>query len=1552
MKQKLLFLLALIAFMLPAPLSAYEFESGGIYYNTTWSDVDGTSVLAAEVTSSPDDNLYSGDIVIPSTVEYNGQELQVTSIGYEAFSGCSSLTSVKLTTSLTSIGECAFMNCISLTAIELPTGLTSIGFQAFAGCSSLTSVKLPAGLTSIGEWAFNLCSSLTAIELPASLTSIGDGAFSVCSSLTAIELPSGLTSIGSQAFEGCSSLTSIELPAALTSIRERTFAYCYNLRVFVIRGENTTFGGNVFEGSSPWYIFAPEGFSALSSGFTPYNSETTTFLSDGTILTDNGKTLLCAPIYYGKDYVIPEGVAKIPAGVFACMDCADPIIGTLTIPSSIEEIEPDAFYSTRIEKVNFTDWPKWYANVKLGNLYSNPYRECGAYAGGVRIAAPELKEGITEIKDYINCGLEYKGDIALPSTLKRIGAYAFYNNNELLSVEMPQELEEIGDYAFSGCERMKSAMIPESVSTIGQEAFSGCNNLSFVIINNSATQIEPNAFAVSDFWGTGIHQFFCPEDMDISSLELSSFNVNRFNPEDSMFLSDGTHLNGDGTKLLYVAVREGSYSIPEGVVTITADAFRNVNSLESLTIPASVAEVEADAFMNVNIARVDFEDWDAWYANVKLGNLYANPYREGQAYADGSKIKSIELKEGLTQIGDYVNYGLDIKFKDEIELPSTLKLIGAYAFTNCDELYAVFIPSGVERIGDYAFSGCKLLENVELPAGLKTIGESAFSGCTSMTEVELPESLTSLGAGAYSYCSAIEKATLVCDIDTIGDYTFSECSVLNKIYFPLNLKRIGNSAFLNCTALDEVVFPASLESIGEQAFEIIGDSKGNLTKLVIPNSVTELGYAAFGNQKIANLTIGTGLKSIPACAFIDNSLKVINLSEGLTSIGKLAFASYSYSWNLSEPQSISSVKIPDSVTEIAQDAFSKTRITELEIPDGVTALPSGSCGVPSILTLGSGVKEIDSNAFSFENLKVIRLKAITPPSLSDAFPLTTDQNDALTLIVNNGRKDKYTTNARWKQIDHIIEEGSADVVIYMTGDYAISEEIRTTTGIMPSQVTKMKVVGPLTQNDLRIIKENMVSLQSLDMSEVSNVTAIPASQFENSLLSEIILPANTESIGNDAFANCQLLKLSELPETVKTIGASAFANCPGVTISNLPEALESIEGNAFANCTGLREIKADSNLANIGRWYGDGGVFSGCTLLEKVDFSASQLTNIPSYMFSGCRELDEIILPESVVSIGDGAFNNTAIRDIAFASGVKEIGQGAFSNCRRLVAANLSDKTEYVSGNMFANCPRLISVSMPSATTRVAENIVNGDKKLSNISCAALDAPTADNGAFDNIRLRYVSLTVPTLSFRSYLNAPQWGKFENILNRIPVSIDPGVEVTNVAEAEYQDMLKEDALEEAQELASQEREEQGEEPVQVMRRVARRAQARTATNRSFATLFDGAQIQTGTEGAGTRIFINPKEGVNITSVKYAGKEMIDQLQGNTLLLPAGSNGTLEIRTDAPQDPNIGVGIGEINYDEPYEVYDLNGFHVGDSLKTLLPGLYVVRQGHAVKKVAIK
>ena len=221
--KKILFLL-FVLMLLPVMANAFEgkVEIKGICYHIL------TKGKKAEVVKLNSGN-YSGNIIIPSTVMYDGVVCDVTSIVESAFSRCPGLTSVTIPNSVTTIGRQAFAYSTKLTSVKIPNTVTTIGDGAFGECTSLTSITISNNVTEIKELTFYNCRRLTSVIIPNSITNIGHMAFYNCNSMKSITIPNSVTTIAESAFENCSGLKSITIPNSVTWIGYRAFSGCKGL---------------------------------------------------------------------------------------------------------------------------------------------------------------------------------------------------------------------------------------------------------------------------------------------------------------------------------------------------------------------------------------------------------------------------------------------------------------------------------------------------------------------------------------------------------------------------------------------------------------------------------------------------------------------------------------------------------------------------------------------------------------------------------------------------------------------------------------------------------------------------------------------------------------------------------------------------------------------------------------------------------------------------------------------------------------------------------------------------------------------------------------------------------------------------------------------------------------------------------------------------------------------------------------------------------------------------------------------------------------------------
>ena len=555
----------------------------------------------------------SGDVTIP-----NG----VISIGYGAFSGCNSLTSVIIPDSVTSIDYYAFENCENLESVTIGAGVTSIGSNSFRGCCSLTSIEvdsanpnysssddgkmllskdkatlvaypsaagdvtIPNGVISIGSNVFSDCDSLTSVTIPDSVTTIEYNAFWQCQNLESVTLGKNVKEIESNAFEYCRSLTSVTIPDSVTSIGYAAFRDCESLTSVTFEntsGWNYSDDSNYANGKeinvtdeaksatyltdsySDFYWYRVTTVTATASNIADIISNFSSGVYKLTITgTINLRTLesIGSAMKNNRSMLIELDLSGTTGLAEipeeAFAGCS--LIG-MVLPEGITTIGNSAFSSCNFKKLEIPNSVTYIGSYALPyDLEYNEYNN-GYYLGNSE--NPYLVFVRLKDSEYSSSSCE------INSKTKIIAGNAFCYFENLTNVTIPDGVISIGDSAFYYCENLTSVIIPDSVTIIGDEVFSNCENLISVTISAGVTTIGDYAF------------YYC-ENLT-------------------------------------------SVTIPDSVTTIGNNAFYSCNSLTSVTIPASVTTIGNDAFCSCyNLTTVNYkgEEWDWWNILIGRNNDY------------------------------------------------------------------------------------------------------------------------------------------------------------------------------------------------------------------------------------------------------------------------------------------------------------------------------------------------------------------------------------------------------------------------------------------------------------------------------------------------------------------------------------------------------------------------------------------------------------------------------------------------------------------------------------------------------------------------------------------------------------------------------------------------------------------------------------------------------------------------------------------------------------------------------------------------------------------
>ena len=205
-------------------------------------------------------------------------------------------------------------------------------------------------------------------------------------------------------------------------------------------------------------------------------------------------------------------------------------------------------------------------------------------------------------------------------------------------------------------------------------------------------------------------------------------------------------------------------------------------------------------------------------------------------------------------------------------------------------------------------------------------------------------------------------------------------------------------------------------------------------------------------------------------------------------------------------------------------------------------------------------------------------------------------------------------------------------------------------------------------------------------------------------LTSVIIPDGVTYIGAFAFEDCSGLTSVTIPDGVTSIGWRAFENCSGLTFVTIPNSVTSIASSAFSCCSGLSSITIPSSVTSIGddAFWGFRGIFNTQDLAAWCKMSVGfPLVDATPRLYVNGEKLEHLVIPNSVESIGDGAFCGFSLTSVTIPNSVTSIGSGAFFYCSGLTSVTIPNSVTSIGSSAFRYCSGLTSVTIPSSVTSI-----------------------------------------------------------------------------------------------------------------------------------------------------------------------------------------------------------------------------------------------------------
>lgn len=704
---------------------------------------------------------------------------KLKTIGNYAFYGAR-IEELNLPEGLTSVGEYAFyrryISDQGFEKISIPSTLQYIGSKAFytqespniyLGGDVADYCNITFGEEWVDYWDLYLNDAeVKHVIITDDVQTIPEYAFLNCR-LTSVTIGNGVTSIGQESFANCEYLTSINYNAINVTSTNRNIFYRAGKRD---DGITLAIGNNVR--IIPSYIFYGEGPYEYSSN----NAANITSVQIGNSVTSIGD---CAFKFCSfTNVTIPESVTYIGDEAFRGV-CLDTIYYNATNCASKSSTERVFLGVNNV-------------NLMIGNNVTKipAYMFVGL---GINVLTFTDTSSVTNIEAGAFCATSLTS-VTIPTSVRNIGWKAFAENVETLT----------GVYYFGGIDGwcsitfqslwidklilyldgaespLTNLTIPGTVSIIPSHAFHLCVDLTSVIIEDGVTRIGEDVF-----YGSGLEEISIPGS--VAKIDNRAFN-GCFSLTDLYYTSGisdwcdiefGADWNNNSVKFYINGVEATNLNIPVTVTSMPAYAFLGINNIDNIHYEGNISDWCQMEF-GTNWFKVN-GSWNLYINNTKLTTLtIPDTIVEIPAYAfGGCALSKIEIPESVKIIGAYAFYyrnsSVNVYYKTN-NVNSITKWCGITFGANWHRSGLFYVNNNkvenltiyASAIPDYAFEGFSSIKSVDILGRVTSIGNRAFEDCSSLTSVTIPDSVTSIGQFAFNSCSYLTEITI--DSETIAGW--------------------------------------------------------------------------------------------------------------------------------------------------------------------------------------------------------------------------------------------------------------------------------------------------------------------------------------------------------------------------------------------------------------------------------------------------------------------------------------------------------------------------------------------------------------------------------------------------------------------------------------------------------------------------------------------------------------------------------------------------------------------------------------------------------------